>query len=68
MLTEENIRTHLFMNLLIMRCSYEKGFLSTKPPEQTMHTGEKELVSLPDLDKAMEKWQVPVISKASSPR
>lgn len=56
------------MNSLIMRCSYEKGFLSTKPTEQTMHAGEKELVSLPDLDKAMEKWQVPVISKASSPR
>lgn len=55
MLTEKNIRTHLFMNSLIMRCSYEKGFLSTKLTEQTMHTGEKELVSLPDLDKAMEK-------------
>lgn len=51
-----------------MRCSYEKSFLSTKPTEQTMHAGEKELVSLPDLDKAMEKWQVPVISKASSTR
>lgn len=30
------------MNLLIMRCSYEKKASSAKAPEQTMPTGEKE--------------------------
>lgn len=43
------------MNLLIMRCSYKKRLPQQKLLNKQCTLGKMELVSLLDLDKAMEK-------------